>query len=71
MDVRRNVLGPTNWASALGGRAFWRRHDEWACSHSEESWHEQVLRLRLEAERTPSRAIQAILEREIQQILRG
>jgi hypothetical protein len=69
MQVRRDVLGPTGFASAMGGRACWTRHDEFWCVSSDEDWHQQALRLRKEATATPSRAIREILEKEIAEVL--
>jgi hypothetical protein len=69
MRVVRNVFGPTSWASAVGGRRYWRRHDAWRCPHSAEHWHVRVLKLRQEADATVGLKVRSLLEEEINEIL--
>ncbi|MDE2001054.1 MAG: hypothetical protein KGI60_00625 [Patescibacteria group bacterium] len=46
MRVKRNVLGPTSWAMAMGGAK--RLHDSFMCPHYQEAWHEQINRLKMD-----------------------
>lgn len=67
MDVQRDCYGPTQMVMAIFGSK--RHYDCFSCPHREEDWHRQVIDLRQEQKRTPSRAISDILDAEIKGIL--
>jgi hypothetical protein len=65
--IDRNVLGPTNHASAIGG--FKRLHDQIVCPHAGSAWHNQAVELKREAETTPSPTLGAILRSDLETLL--
>ena len=67
MLVKRNVLGPTSFAGAMGGTKH--LHDSFRCLHYEEDWHEHVVKMMSEARNTKSRRIRAIIVQEIKEVL--
>ena len=66
-SIDRNVLGPTNQASAIGG--FKRLHDHIVCPHAGAGWHNQAAELRREAETTLSPTLAAILRSDLENLL--
>lgn len=46
MNVERNVLGPTSWASAMAG--FKYRHDRFWCPFVSQNWHQGITDLKSE-----------------------
>jgi len=67
MDVRRNVLGATSWAEAMGHREH--LHDSFICPNKKEGWHEKINDLKAEWRKTASNKIKKILEEEVIEIL--
>jgi len=51
-NIDRNVRGPTNHASAIGGLR--RLHDHVRCPNAGTDWHNQAVQLRRLAEATPT-----------------
>ncbi|MBI3074765.1 MAG: hypothetical protein HYY92_00930 [Parcubacteria group bacterium] len=67
MNVKRNVLGPTSSAAALGGSK--RPHDCFSCPHFNEDWHRHIVALKWEVLRTSSKKMREILRGEIEETL--
>lgn len=65
--IDRNVLGPTNHASAIGG--IKSLHDRICCPSSGTDWHNQAVDLRRLAEATPSPTLAAILRSDLEALL--
>ena len=63
MSCKRGVNGSTSFIEAMGG--FKRLHDVFKCKYSQENWHQRVLRMRIEAEKTGSNKLKEMLEGEI------
>lgn len=68
MNVKRNCYGPTSWAAAMGGLK--RQHDTFTCPFRDEVWHVQAGELTDEMRNTRSQKLRAILQSEIDEILR-
>ena len=67
--IERNVLGPTNHASAIGGVK--RLHDHAWCPHAGATWHNQAVELKRLAEATPSPTLAAIFRSDLEGLLLG
>ena len=65
--VTRNLNGPTSLAESLAGMKH--LHDRFTCPHVDKDWHEQVLHLKKEQEKTKSPSLKKILEEDIRKIL--
>jgi len=63
MRVTRNTYGKM---SMFGSP---RTHDLFTCKDSDEKWHKQVLALRLEIEKTPSKRISDLLYQDVAEIM--
>lgn len=68
-EIDRDVVGPTNFASAIGGLK--RQHDHIWCPNAGTDWHNRVVELRREIAVTPSPTIAAILTSDMEGLLRG
>lgn len=67
MDVTRDVVGPTSWATSVG--KIHTAHDSFFCPHREEEWHKKVLSLKLWQTECPSERLNKIVENEIADLL--
>lgn len=67
MNVERNIMGATSFAEAMGGRKH--LHDRFICPNAGTPWHEQVIALMKEGDKTSSATIRGILLKEITEIL--
>lgn len=71
--VERDLDGPRSFAGAMKlaatGIRSKVRHDRYCCPDREEAWHKQVAQLRQAMLKTPSKKIEEILGREVQEIL--
>jgi hypothetical protein len=65
--IDRNVFGPTNHASAIGGLKH--LHDHIWCPNAGAEWHNQAVELRREIALTPSPTLAAILRSDLKTIL--
>jgi len=63
MKVERNAYGKT---SMFGSPKY---HDQFTCNDSDEKWHRQALALRLGIEKTPSKRISELLEKDLEEVL--
>ena len=66
-DVRRDVYGPTGFASAMAKK--YTLHDAFACPHADEEWHELAVRLVLAIEDMPSRRVADLMRLDLQDLL--
>ena len=62
--IDRNLHGPTNHASAIGGLKH--LHDHIWCPHAGSAWHNQAVELKREAETTPSPTLAAIIRSDLE-----
>jgi hypothetical protein len=67
--IDRNVLGPTNHASAIA--ELKRLHDHIWCPHARAEWHNQAVALARAAEATPSATVAAIFRSDLERVLRA
>jgi hypothetical protein len=67
MEVRRNVEGPRSYTEAVGGGKS--LHDSFVCKNSGEKWHQQALEILKMAEKTPSKVMEEMLKKEVQEII--
>lgn len=67
MNCKKNLYGPRGMTEALSGHKSY--YDEFLCKFSEEKWHEQVVSLRKEADKTSSFKLRTMLLAEAQEIL--
>ena len=67
MNERRNCLGARGFAQAMAGSKS--NYDEFLCPNHLEKWHEQVVALRQEIKKTPSRTLAILMEQEVKDIL--
>lgn len=65
--VTRNVFGPTGFVYAKANK--FTNHDEFVCSHTDEPWHEQALRLAIEIDETPSKRIADLMKADLHDLL--
>lgn len=68
MNVQRDVVGPTGFASAMGKIST--LHDRWTCPHSGEEWHEQALRIVLANADEPSPTVAALRQKDLDDLIR-
>lgn len=66
--VRRDVVGPTSFASAMAQRHT--LHDQFACPHGGQAWHERALRLAQAIEESPSPRVAAMMRQDLEDLLR-
>jgi hypothetical protein len=66
-DVRRDVYGPTSWATALASDL--KDHDAFVCPHADEDWHDQALELVHAIEDTPSKRVAELMKLDLEDIL--
>jgi hypothetical protein len=66
-EIRRNVLGPTCFAQAIGKHAT--LHDAIVCPHSGRRWHNRVYELRCAIEDSPSKRLAAIMREDLRDAL--
>jgi hypothetical protein len=66
MDVKRNVNGPTGYAEAIGGGKH--LHDSFSCPNAGEDWHNQLIALDKELNKTSSTRVAALIEVEIKEV---
>ena len=67
-EVERNVLGPTGFASAMGGTKT--LHDRFHCPNIDIEWHETALRLVVAIEESPSKRVRELMQLDLEDILR-
>lgn len=67
MGVRRNVETPRGFAEAMGG--YKRPTDVFNCPNTGEDWHNQIITLMGERDRTSSAKLTTLLQEEIDQVL--
>lgn len=65
----RNVFGPTGFASAIAKQ--FTHHDEFVCPHTDESWHEQALQLKIEIAQTPSKRLAGFMQADLEDLLQA
>ena len=65
--VRRNVLGVTNWASAMAKKKY--MHDAFTCPHVGQIWHTNALRLIQEREATASTMLASFIQQDLDKLL--
>lgn len=65
--VRRDVLGPVGFASALAGQKV--RHDEHVCLHTGEAWHERAVAMLRSIEAEPSERIAQVRRAELDDLI--
>jgi hypothetical protein len=63
MEVERNVNAATGWAEAMAKRSH--LHDRFTCPNAGEKWHQQIIVLMKALGKSPSAALDAIYEKEI------
>lgn len=68
MDVQRNAVGPTGFASAIG--KINTVHDRWTCPHSDEEWHALALRIVLVNADEPSPTVAALRQLDLEDLIR-
>lgn len=66
MDCKRNVKGATSFVEAMGGTGH--LHDSFTCKNSGQPWHNQVLKLKLEARSTSSTKLSRMFLEEAEEI---
>ena len=67
-NVRRDVYGPENFVHAIGKiNDLW---DVFTCPHAGKGWHEQALRLSMAIEETPSKRVAALMQQDLEDILK-
>lgn len=66
-DVRRGVMGPTCLADAVFRRS--RLHDEHACPHAGQPWHDRAVSLQQEIERCPSPRVSKLVRQDLDDLL--
>lgn len=69
MLVSRNVYGYASLIAAMGSKTK-TLHDSFICPHYHEDWHKLMLELIFEQNRTRSKSIKAIIQKDIDDILR-
>jgi hypothetical protein len=74
MECVRNSRGPRGWAQAVamhmrGETDTGTPHDIFSCPNSETDWHKQVIALRREGMRSPSKVLEGMLRDEARTIL--
>jgi hypothetical protein len=69
MEVSRNQVGLTGWASALGGIPPWLPHDAFWCASADEEWHRQASELLRRLDATVDPAVRHLLEQQIHEVL--
>ena len=67
MQVKRDVLIPPGWASAMAGHKV--KMDAFSCPHVGEDWHRQAVKIRQMIRETASQRIAEILEGEFHEIV--
>ena len=67
--IRRNVMGPTCFAEAMGGLK--QLHDTVTCPHSGADWHNHAVRLRAAIHETPSARVAALISADLADVLTG
>jgi len=71
--VERDLDGPRSFAGAMKLAATGIRstvlHDLYCCPDREEDWHKQVVLLRQEMDKTPSKKMEYILQAEVKDVL--
>lgn len=67
MEVTRNAVGPTSFATAMAGKRA--PHDRWECPHRSEEWHLMAYELArsIPLERSPTLA--AIRQMDLDRLL--
>ena len=65
--IERDVVGPTNFASAIGGVKH--PHDHIQCPNAGAAWHNQAVELRREIAATPSPTLAKTLRRDLERVL--
>jgi hypothetical protein len=66
--IVRDVFGPTGFVSAMAKR--FTNHDEFVCSHTDEPWHDQALRLAIAIDDTPSKRLAEMMRADLEDLLR-
>lgn len=67
-DERRDLFGARSYAASITGHR--EKFDAWSCPNSDKKWHKQAWKLMEMADATPSTKIAALLEEEVQEILK-
>ena len=67
MEVRRNSVGPTCMASAIG--RIHRAFDSFTCPRREERWHEKAVEQVHNVKAQPSRALRWLVGEELDRLL--
>lgn len=67
-EARRDVMGPTSFASAMAKRHT--LHDQFACPHGGQAWHDRALALVEAIEETPSPRVADMLRLDLEDLLR-
>lgn len=67
-EIHRGVVGPTNFASAIGGLK--REHDHIRCPNGGARWHNQAVDLLTEIAGTRSPTIAATLRSDLQALVK-
>jgi hypothetical protein len=66
-EVDRNAWGPTGYLMAMGKRSV--RHDRFFCRYSEEEWHREACDLVLEIQKTRSRRLRELIQKDLEEAL--
>jgi len=66
MEVHRNVKGPTCFGEAMSGNKT--LHDSFWCPNAGKDWHNQVIALKEEIEKTASTKVAKLLQAELKQV---
>lgn len=66
--VIRNAIGPTGWASAMGGSEV--LHDRFECPNSDEEWHYKAIELMIEIEKCPSKRLIDLMKLDLEDLLK-
>ena len=65
--VKRNQVGPTNWASAVAG--IESLYDEFDCPYFNEPWHAEAVELQQKLEETTSKRVRELYRLDLEEIL--
>lgn len=68
MEVERKRMGATSLVEAMSGCVH--EYDHFKCPNLKEKWHIQVIAIRRKMKETPSKAIEDIMAREVEDILK-